>query len=213
MPRNTISDNHSTLDTHTYSSRDLDRDLQRIAGVVANIPDVEPPEGLIESVMARIQPKRLGWWKKFWRSLQIPIFVTPLKAASVGASATALMLVALVFLSRAPEKGKVASIIQGIDTGSAGVMFSLDMPGASTVEVIGSFNRWSPEGFQMQWDERHELWILSVQLDRGRHEYAFLVDGRIIVSDPKALMNQEDGFGNRNSILIIEGDNSHGNAI
>jgi hypothetical protein len=213
MTRNTISDNHSSVDTNAYSSRDLDRDLQRIAGVVANIPDVEPPEELIESVMARIQPKRLGWWKKFWRPLQIPISITPLKVASVGASATALMLVALVFLARAPDKGKVSSIVQGIDTGTAGVMFSLDMPSASTVQVIGSFNRWRPEGFQMQWDERRELWVLSVQLERGRHEYAFLVDGRVIVSDPKALMNQDDGFGNKNSILIIEGDNRHGSAI
>jgi hypothetical protein len=213
MPRNKDSGNHSNMDTRTYSSKNLDKDLQRIAGVVAKIPDVEPPEGLIESVMSRIQPKRLGWWRRFWRPLQIPISVTPLKVASVGASATALMLVALVFLLQAPEKGKVASTIQGIDTGTAPVMFSLDMPSASTVEVIGSFNRWRPEGFQMEWDERRELWVLSIQLERGKHEYAFLVDGRVIISDPRALMNQDDGFGNKNSILFIEGDNHHGSAI
>lgn len=213
MPRNKDSDNHSTMDTKTYSSRDLDKDLQRIAGVVANIPDVEPPEGLIESVMARIHPKRLGWWKKLWRPLQIPISITPLKVASVGASATALMLVVLVFLARAPDKGKVASIVKGIDKRAAGVMFVLDMPDASTVEVIGSFNRWAPEGFEMKWDERRELWVLSVHLERGRHEYAFLVDDRVIIPDPKALMQEDDGFGNKNSILIIERDNRHGSAI
>jgi len=213
MPRDKNSDTHLDMDRKTYYSKNLDKDLQRIAGVVANIPDVEPPEELVESVMARIQVKRWGWWKRFLRPLQIPISITPLKVVSVGALTMALMLVTLVFLERALEKGEVVPIVKEAEKRAAGVIFALYMPTASTVQVIGSFNRWTPEGFEMKRDEKSGLWVLPVQLDRGRYEYAFLIDGRVIVSDPKALMYQEDGFGNKNSILIIEEDNLHGKAI
>jgi 1,4-alpha-glucan branching enzyme len=91
----------------------------------------------------------------------------------------------------------------------AAVTFTLNMPDASNVEVIGSFNQWTPNGFRMDWDERRGLWVLSVPLERGRYEYAFLVDGKTILPDPKAFMQQDDGFGNKNSILIIERDNGH----
>jgi 1,4-alpha-glucan branching enzyme len=75
--------------------------------------------------------------------------------------------------------------------------------------VIGSFNQWTPNGFRMHWDERRGLWILSARLERGRYEYAFLVDNQVVVPDPKALLQQDDGFGNKNSILIIERDNNN----
>ena len=48
-----------------------------------------------------------------------------------------------------------------------------------------------------------------MELEKGRHAYAFLVDGKRLVSDPAALLGEEDGFGNRNSILVIEGENNH----
>jgi 1,4-alpha-glucan branching enzyme len=125
----------------------------------------------------------------------------------------ALTLAVLVFSDRTPDEGKIASLIKEAEERTADVMFILDMPGASTVQVIGSFNRWRPEGFDMKRDEKRDLWVLPLQLDSGRYEYAFLVDDRIIVSDPVALVHQDDGFGNKNSILIVEGDNLHGTAI
>ena len=213
MPRDKNPDIHPDTDEKTYYSNDLDKDLHRIAGVVANIPDVEPPDELIESVMARVQAKRLGWWKKFWRLPQIPISTTPFKIAYVGALAMALTLTVLVFSDRTPDDGKVASFVKEANERVADVIFVLDMPGASTVQVIGSFNRWTPEGFDMKRDEERGLWVLPLRLDSGRYEYAFLVDDRIVVSDPVALVHQDDGFGNKNSILIVEGDNLHGTAI
>lgn len=192
-----------------HSSKGLGKDLRRVAGMVANIPDVEPPDKLIESVMARIQPKKIVWWRRILRQLQIPFYVTPLKIVPFGASAAALIIVALIFLGRAPDVKDTAQTLMGVKKLRAAVTFTLNMPDASNVEVIGSFNQWTPNGFRMDWDERRGLWVLSVPLERGRYEYAFLVDGKTILPDPKAVMQQDDGFGNKNSILIIERNNGH----
>lgn len=45
-----------------------------------------------------------------------------------------------------------------------------------------------------------------MELPMGRHEYAFLIDGERIVPDPGALLYHEDGFGNRNAVLILGGN-------
>ena len=202
-------DNHSSIDMEIDPSEDLDKDLRRVAGMVANIPDVDPPDKLIESVMARIQPKKIVWWRRILRQLQIPFYVTPLKIVPFGASAAALIIVALIFLSRTPDVKDTAQTFMGVKKLRAAVTFTLNMPDASNVEVIGSFNQWTPNGFRMDWDEKRGLWVLSVPLERGRYEYAFLVDGKTILPDPKAFMQQDDGFGNKNSILIIERNNGH----
>ena len=54
-------------------------------------------------------------------------------------------------------------------------------------------------------------WSIRVPLGRGRYEYAFLVNGRTVVPDPKALLFQDDGFGNSNSIINI--GNNHEQSI
>ena len=194
---------------HNHSNKALGKDLRRVAGMVANIPDVEPPDKLIESVMARIQPKKIVWWRRILRQLQIPFYVTPLKIVPFGASAAALIIVALIFLGRTPDVKDTAQTLMGAKKLRAAVTFTLNMPDVSNVDVIGSFNQWTPNGFRMHWDERRGLWVLSVPLERGRYEYAFLVDGKTILPDPKAVMQQDDGFGNKNSILIIERNNGH----
>jgi len=192
-----------------HSNKALGKDLRRVAGMVANIPDIEPPDKLIESVMARIQPKKIVWWRRMLRQLQIPFYVTPLKIVPFGASAAALIIVALIFIGRTPDVKDTAQTLMRVKKLRAAVTFTLNMPDASNVEVIGSFNQWTPNGFRMHWDERRGLWVLSVPLERGRYEYAFLVDGKTILPDPKAVMQQDDGFGNKNSILIIERNNGH----
>ena len=61
----------------------------------------------------------------------------------------------------------------------------------------------------MKWDESRKAWIVSLSLEKGRYEYAFLVDGEKIVPDPSALIDQDDGFGNKNSVLVIERNGRH----
>ena len=91
--------------------------------------------------------------------------------------------------------------------GGVPVVFNLSLPDARSVSVIGTFNQWKAKGYEMQWDNERKGWSLTLTLPMGRHEYSFLVDGQMILPDPRALLSQEDGFGNRNAVLILGNGN------
>jgi 1,4-alpha-glucan branching enzyme len=105
-------------------------------------------------------------------------------------------------LRDAPQSGFQPPSREGIP-----VVFHLEISGARSIAVIGTFNRWRGEGYEMHWDGQTGRWVLAASLPAGRHEYAFLVDGRLIVPDPGASLYQEDGFGNRNAVLILGNGN------
>jgi hypothetical protein len=184
-------------------------DLKYIAGLVAGLPDVEPPETLINSIMEHIRPKRLSLLTRAWLKVRSPISVTPLKMVTAGASIIVIFLFTGIFLRGTNDKEVSWITPINRERGFKTVVLTLDLPNASRVDVIGSFNRWKPGDFQMQWDEQQRVWISALQLEGGRYEYAFLIDGKIVLQDPKALLQQEDGFGNKNSVLIIERNNGH----
>jgi len=50
-------------------------------------------------------------------------------------------------------------------------------------------------------------WMLEAELPPGDHEYLFLVNGERLVPDPLAPLTRDDGFGNRNSIMFVVGEN------
>jgi hypothetical protein len=194
-------------------SKNAGEDLHRIASLLEDITDIEPPDTLVGSVMAGIRPKKLTWWKKLRRQLQTPIYVTPMRIAQLSAAAAALMLVAVVFLNQNQGRNDATLILNRTAQSGNVVLFTLDMPHASNVALIGSFNQWAPEGYRMYRDDQRGVWKLSVPLGSGRYEYAFLVDGKMVVPDPKGLLQQDDGFGNKNSILIINRESDHETAI
>jgi hypothetical protein len=185
----------------------LDKDLGRLAGMVAMMEDREPPVELIDSVMKRLQPRRSGLIRRVLRRIMTPVRISPFTLAPLAASIGAILL-ALSLLDVPSRQDATSSRSPGM-----AVLFTLDMPNASQVELIGSFSQWKPGRYRMLWNERLGLWELSVGLDRGRYEYAFLVDGKKVVPDPKAMLHQDDGFGNRNSVLIIERSNGHDSRI
>ena len=190
-------------------SKNADEDLHRVASLLKDIPDIEPPDTLVSSVMAVIQPKKLTWWKKLQRQLQTPITITPMRIAQLTAGTVALMLVAMVFLHQIQDRNNTISIINRTASAEKIVLFTLDMPHASNVALIGTFNQWTPEGYRMYRDDQRGVWKLSIPLGSGRYEYAFLVDGKIVIADPKGLLQRDDGFGNKNSILTIHKENGH----
>lgn len=81
------------------------------------------------------------------------------------------------------------------------VTFRYDDAGASSVAVIGSFNGWSPENQRMQ---KHDgSWEITLSLTPGRYAYRFLINARKQVLDPSTPLTEPDGFGGRNSVLIV----------
>ena len=188
----------------------VEKDLRRIAGLIADIQYAKPPESLTEKVLATIEPKKPTFLERLWRRLRTPISVSPLRLLPAGVSVLAIFALALTLLWRAPGERIVTQRINEVtDQGLNTVMLFLDRPDATDVEVIGSFNNWSREGIRMVWDKDRGLWVGALHLKRGSYEYAFRVNNREIVADPKAILHRDDGFGHQNSILII--GNGNGN--
>ncbi len=84
-----------------------------------------------------------------------------------------------------------------------GVLFHLQAPEAQQVHLVGSFNGWDPLAHPMAGPNRQGLWTLRLELPPGRYRYMFLVDGERWVTDSAAEAHEEDGFGQRNAILIL----------
>jgi len=152
----------------------------------------------------------MTFFKQVWRKLRTPMPVSPLRLLPAGVSVLVIFALAVTLLWRAPGERIVTQRINEVaDQGLNTVMLFLDRPDATDVEVIGSFNNWSQQGVRMVWDKDRRLWVVALHLKRGNYEYAFRVNNREIVADPKAILHRDDGFGHQNSILII--GNGNGN--
>jgi len=72
------------------------------------------------------------------------------------------------------------------------VRFQLAAPGAHTVALVGDFNDWSRDAIILKPAEKAGVWTASVPLGAGRHEYAFIVDGKRWVADPYAATHRDE---------------------
>jgi 1,4-alpha-glucan branching enzyme len=73
---------------------------------------------------------------------------------------------------------------------------------AQKVCLSGDFNAWSPDSHCLTKEGRK--WKIQVFLPSGRYKYGFLLDGKRWVPDSGALLQEEDGFGRMNSVLVVE---------
>jgi hypothetical protein len=73
---------------------------------------------------------------------------------------------------------------------------------ATTVCISGSFNSWSQRSDCM--NRSGSAWSFSVSLPPGRYQYGFVIDGYRWRDDPGAVLTEDDGFGMKNSLLIVE---------
>jgi len=86
------------------------------------------------------------------------------------------------------------------------VRFVFEAHGARRVAVAGSFNAWNEQVLTLE-DGGSDgpsagVFVTTVAVPRGTHEYMFVVDGRWI-ADPLATERRPDGFGRQNSLLRL----------
>jgi hypothetical protein len=89
-----------------------------------------------------------------------------------------------------------------------GVKFVLVAPQAARVSLVGDFNRWDPAATPMERTPTGGTWSVVVPLSAGRHEYAFVVDGKQWLPDPSAPLAPVDGLGAPNSVVLVSASSS-----
>jgi hypothetical protein len=78
---------------------------------------------------------------------------------------------------------------------------------ASKVALVGDFNQWNAEATPMERIANSSAWKVTVPLSVGRHVYAFYAvgaDGEKWLNDPNAPATPDDGFGRRNSVVLVK---------
>ena len=93
------------------------------------------------------------------------------------------------------------------EPGTQVVQFVLVAPRAASVALVGDFNDWDPSRTPLR-PAATGVWSVNVPLERGQHQYAFVVDGRDWQPDPAAPKAVADDFGSPNSVITVGGKSS-----
>ena len=83
------------------------------------------------------------------------------------------------------------------------VTFVLVSQEARNVTLAGDFNDWSQESTPMV-QRTDGVWEVVLQLQPGRYNYAFVVNGEQWLADPQAPRSADEDFGTPNSVLVVE---------
>ena len=156
---------------------------------------------------ARPHSSTIAWWRRGYT-----IRLTPLTGLALAASLTLVAVLGRWSADRAPNGATARAVAMGTaapDTVYL-VRFALVNPGAQQVSLVGDFNGWAADATPLAGQGVDGVWAASVPVTPGRHEYAFIVDGRRWVADPYAT-TVHDEFGTSSSVLHV-GDARHGSA-
>ncbi len=191
--------NRETALSYRANAGESEEMAEQLKTMIREMPQIEPPARLLTSVMETVKTKKRPFWFRAYRWARSPrtITFTPLLPVTVMAL-SAILVFSVFFL----HESKNRNITLAESRKSIPVEFALDMPDARSVYVVGSFNHWVPQPCLLHKDNDSTRWLLTLQLQPGRYEYAFIVDGKR-VPNPETGFNQDDGFGNKNSVLAL----------
>ncbi len=159
----------------------------------------------------RRAPRAVAWLLEPRR-----IVLPPLATAAMAAGLVGLGVFAGQFYNRdgrvATEHPRdVVAVPQLPDSNAPrairAIRFVLMAPQAARVSVVGDFNGWDGAATPAK-RLADGTWIAYVPLPPGRHVYSFVLDGTHFVSDPSAPITPDDGYGQRNSVVVVAGASS-----
>lgn len=138
-----------------------------------------------------------------------PFMISPLAAGAIAA----LLLLASFGGMRAFSPGSRSGAVRTASLASAVksdtvrlVQFVFVAPHAKTVSIVGDFNDWDRNATHLNRDGQEGLWTTSIPLPHGRHQYAFIVDGKRWMVDPSAPTAVENSYGTPNSVVTVAAD-------
>jgi len=194
------------VEEHLKSCPSCNKEYQRLNKIITSLNSLSTqpvPATFTQSLMAKISQEEIqiqtSWMDRLKKRVSIPQLSFRLAGA---AAATALILFfAFTFIFNTPATSPICS---------AEVQFSLRINDnkAHTVAIAGDFNGWNPQMNILEDPEGDGIWTGTLNLEPGRYEYMFVMDGEKWFPDPNALRYVKDGFGNKNAILEINNCNS-----
>ena len=191
--------------------------IERVRGTLRSdaraAADPQAVGRLLHAVWSAPRPSLWRRTMDAWRSLAL---------TGLGASAVAAAALVIGFVSRGAVGSRVESeptLATGPATGTAPVVpvtlasaegaearvatqFVFERSGARSVSVVGEFNGWGATDLPMT-QVTPGVWEATVPLPPGRHVYGFLVDGTLLVADPRAPKAGDADYGREGSVVMV----------
>ncbi len=175
--------------------------FERLMATLEEEPVSLPPwvrRRIMERVRAASRSRVRRVWE--WAAQPRTVRLSPLTGAVAIAATAGLILLAQ---PDAPGGADSPPTAMAAATGSATTArFVFVAPEASSVAVTGDFVDWDRNGIPLESPRRDGVWVVEVQLKPGMHNYVFVIDGSEWRPDPN-VTQVDDGFGNRNSVLLV----------
>lgn len=165
----------------------MERKEQQLIHYLSSLPRKEVSEGFAERVMDQIHR----------RSRPYAFFKKWVVVALAG------VFLYFMFFSNLPISPRL-EISRYFGYRTIELVFYSPAQNPQTVAVAGDFSDWNSLIMERV---KENYWKITIRLRPGKYEYGFLVDGREWVPDPNAPRRISDGFGNYNSVLVIDGLN------
>ena len=173
--------------------------LKEVVSSLESLFPKEAPTDLTQNIMAKVSKEEIqtSWIDYFKNRISIP---RP-SFRILGAAATAIFVFFIfAFIFNTPDTSPICL---------AEVQFSLKLNDskAHIVAIAGDFNGWNPQANLLEDPDGDGIWTGTLNLEPGKYEYMFVIDGEKWLPDPNALRYVKDGFGNKNAILEINNCN------
>jgi Glycogen recognition site of AMP-activated protein kinase len=142
--------------------------------------------------------------RPWWRTERV-FRVAPLTGLAVAAGIAGIIAISGIAIgSRISPRSTVATHAASTarrDTVQI-VRFVFVDPRAASVELVGDFNEWAKGSTELRRSGAPGVWVVSVPLSPGRHEYAFIINGSRWVADPLGVKSSDD-FGTESSVIRV----------
>jgi hypothetical protein len=152
----------------------------------ANEPHIAP----------RVRPLAPACWRT-----PLTLHLSPLAGLGMAASLAAIVALGTFVAARSQTTAPVPTIARVMHD-TVNVVRFVFVGQAKTVSLVGDFNAWGAEPVSLTPVGTNGTWTASVPLPSGRHEYAFIVDGRRWVADPFA-PSTSDEFNTSSSVITV----------
>lgn len=150
-----------------------------------------------EAAAARGRAGARPWWR------QRSISLSPVGALALAASVAAVAFIGARGTEASDESARDSAAVAAQEADDTEIVrFVFVDPNARRVVVVGSFNQWRKDATPLEATGVPGVWAVSVPLEAGRHEYAFVVDGEKWSPDPFAPAITDE-FGTESSIVRI----------
>ncbi|MDH5235314.1 MAG: isoamylase early set domain-containing protein [Gemmatimonadota bacterium] len=203
-------------------SDEQDLMIERVRTTLRESPDAATDARAVARVLATVWASpRPSFWRRCLDAWRMPA------VSGLGAAAVAGLALLAGFVTRgsvderAPQAPMTASgaatgehavpsgtpqAVQYAAAAGEGAMvptqFVLDEPAAKSVALVGDFNDWKPEATPLTRLETG-VWTVTTPLPPGRHVYAFMIDGTLVMADPRAPKSGDADYGREGSVVMV----------